>query len=87
MMSLNPECVSLEAACQAILAERRKYQNQDFVIVATPTYSKFPDFDGFIIQSDRITGYQVKLGRTYPKREKPDWMEAASSFVVEQHRL
>ena len=49
MMSLNPECVSLEAACQAILAERRKYQNQDFVIVATLTHSKFTDFDGFII--------------------------------------
>ena len=78
MMSLNPECVSFEVACQAILAERRKYQNQDFVIVATPTHSKFTDFDGFIIWSDRITGYQVvKLGRTYPMREKPDWMEAA----------
>jgi hypothetical protein len=38
-----------EAACQAILAERRKYENQDFVIVATPTHSKFTDFDGFII--------------------------------------
>ena len=75
MMSLNT--LTLEEALEEIQAERLKYHNLDFVIVATPTYSKFPDFDGFIIQKDRITGYQVKLGRACPKREKLDWMEAA----------
>ena len=75
MMSLNAS--TLKAARKEIQAERLKYPNQDFVIVATPTYSKFPDFDGFIIQNDKITGYQVKLGRACPKRDKPVWMEAA----------
>ena len=81
ILSLSSQCLSLAAARTEIENEIAKHHGE-IVVVATPTYSKFPDFDGFIchrnIANDvDITGYQVKLGRTYPKHDKPEWIKHA----------
>ena len=50
------------------------------VLVLVPSYSKFPDFDGFVVycpdaSTEIIYGYQAKTKRTYPKRDCPDWVK------------
>ena len=51
------------------------------VLVLVPSYSKFPDVDGFVVYcvdpttKPLIYGYQAKTLRSYPKRNCPEWME------------
>jgi hypothetical protein len=77
--------------CRALPHECRTYTSVlDFVtsvmslfpcvLVLIPSYSKFPDVDGFVVyRADATTqpsiyGYQAKVSRSYPKRNCPEWM-------------
>lgn len=49
------------------------------LLVLVPSYSKFPDVDGFVVYCQNITapviyGYQAKTGRAYPKHDAPTEM-------------
>lgn len=77
---LSGECRTLEDAqdkIQIILSNL----SLPTILLVTPTYAKFPDFDGFVCYKNAFgisinTGYQVKLGRTYPKRDIPSgWLK------------
>jgi hypothetical protein len=77
LFSLSPQCTTVDQAWREMQEEATRYQGS-LVLVVTPSYSKFPDFDGFIFCriGDQILvyGYQVKLGRCYPKHDIPRWM-------------
>jgi hypothetical protein len=51
------------------------------LMVLVPCYSKFPDFDGFIVYSERsseravVYGYQANTARTYPRHDMPEWID------------
>ena len=53
------------------------------VVIAIPSYAKFPDYDGFLCykQSEgtapTIIGFQCKQNRTYPKYEVPKGISQA----------
>ena len=73
---LPPQITTIELAHQFIMKQLNQYK-KNIVIIMTPSYCKFPDFDGFIcskVDNVQITGYQVKLGRSSPKNSIPKWM-------------
>ena len=51
------------------------------LLVLVPSYSKFPDVDGFVVyrveQQQVVYGYQAKTGRAYPKKDAPQWVSRA----------
>jgi hypothetical protein len=76
--------VTIEAANDFIENELAK-REPGTILVATPKYAKFPDYDVIVAYKRqngtvRKFGVQVKLGRTYPKQEVADCLEAA--FLV-----
>lgn len=82
---LLPGCVvDTESALRHMNAHMYKYQ-AGTILVATPQFAKFPVLDGFVMfkQSNReirTFGYQVKLGRAYPKGKVPTGLE--KGFLV-----
>lgn len=56
------------------------------LVVLTPSYRTFPDFDGFVAfctgQDDVVmAGYQVKTGRAYPKRHVSELLCGGGYFI------
>ena len=51
------------------------------LLVLFPSYSKFPDIDGFVVycgmETALVYGYQAKTGRAYPKKDAPIEMTKA----------
>ena len=90
---VNPhfECFTLPGECKTLEAAQAKIRDcfsaitRPTIALFTPSYAKFPGYDGFIVYSTpasalQIFGYQVKLNRAYPKQEAPDWI--SSSFLL-----
>ena len=72
--SLPGEYHTLDSAVHYITY--RSDISQNSLIVLAPTYAAFPDFDLLVIRRTSaknmiIYGYQIKLGRSYPKRDLP----------------
>ena len=66
---------------------RKKYSENHgpTIIIVALAYSKFADFDLLVCYGDNSTvlkcdGYQMKLGRSYPKRNVPSYMQRGFLF-------
>jgi hypothetical protein len=75
MKSLPAVIITVEQAIDYIEKVALNYKGP-LVIIATPIFSKFPLFDGFIYKRDKegnseIVGYQCKLGRASPEEPAP----------------
>jgi hypothetical protein len=87
----HPDVINCTLGCEITTVERANQFidslltrcEKSTLLVVTPSYSKFPDYDGIVCYKDvakqRVLkmGYQVKLGRNLPVREVPDYFEAA----------
>jgi hypothetical protein len=76
---LPDECTSLPDVLQRVRSVAVFSENSvssSSVTLAIPSYAKFPDFDGFLIfkrgSADVICGYQTKLSRCDPKKDRPE---------------
>lgn len=76
---LPGNCTNVDAARRFIVDFMASVATPAILLV-TPSYDKFPDFDGFVCYKNQrdsavmVCGYQVKLGRAYPKRDVPFWL-------------
>eukprot|EP01033_Poteriospumella_lacustris_P015753 gene15753-11278_t len=75
-IALPAEWTTLDGTLAAITARMGGLERATIAIV-TSAYSKFPDYDGFVVYrsvdgSLRVFGYQCKLNRAYPKRDVAD---------------
>ena len=73
--TLPPEIITLPAVMEQI-AIIVNSERTPCLLVLVPSYSKFPDVDGFVVYYDVehelvVCGYQAKTGRGYPKKEAP----------------
>jgi hypothetical protein len=89
--SLAASVKTLEQAHNELLTVLKHSKRERCLIIATPSFSKFPDLDGMILYvhtklTDHATsllpycniyGYQCKAGRAYPRHAVPDWIQQA----------
>jgi hypothetical protein len=72
--TIPPEIKTFSAVKE--LAEFLSSKRSPCLLVLVPSYSKFPDVDGFVVYCGVepalvVCGYQAKTGRAYPKKDAP----------------